>query len=421
MVTGSQTVPKNLIKSAEATFRAGAMKHKDEGYRLFRDNHAMMVRFNPTSIENCCLFHAFVRPSFKNTGKYSTSFSLGKQSGCVVGAQCNCKAGAGGCCKHVAALLYNILDYVELGLHEIPSDQTCTDQPQQWNRPKGNEPNAPALFSDIKFVHHTYGKRKAEEYALRVDKIKRFQACPPSCNLITEDKLRKFCTSLEANNNATQFTAVIRNNDCKPRDFTINQIIVQAEPNNQEMSNTEMPNQEPANPETPEAKVLKKISVNKEQAEYIEANTRAQAVSPKWYEERKLRITASCFGRVCRRLTSTSLDALVKLIINQKIYKSMPAACAGGKNNESQAIDIYITTMIGDGHTGLEVKRSGLVINPDYTFLGASPDGLVTDPISEDHNGLLEIKCPYVHKDCTPLEAAQQKKFFCNLDNGKLI
>ncbi len=70
-------------------------------------------------------------------------------------------------------------------LNEIPSDKTCTDQPQQWNRPKGNEPKAPVLFSDIKCVHHTYGKRKAEEYALRVDKVKRFRACPPSCNLIT--------------------------------------------------------------------------------------------------------------------------------------------------------------------------------------------------------------------------------------------
>ncbi len=127
------------------------MKHR----RLFRDNHVMMVRFNPTGIENDCLFHAFVKPSFKNTGKYSTTVSLGKLSGCVVSAQCDCKAGAGGCCKHVAALLYNIL---ELGLGGIPADESCTDQPQRWNKPKGAEPTAPVLFSEIQFVHHAYGK-----------------------------------------------------------------------------------------------------------------------------------------------------------------------------------------------------------------------------------------------------------------------
>ncbi len=99
----------------------------------------------------------------------------------------------------------------------------------------------------------------------------------------------------------------------------------------------------------------------------------------------------------------------------------MPAACAWGKNNESRAVDMYMIAMLGDGHMGLNVEKSGLVVNPAYAFLGASPDGLVTDPVSVDTMRLLEIKCPYQHKDNSPLEAAQQKKFFCNIDNGKLI
>ena len=57
-------------------------------------------------------------------------------------------------------------------------------------------------------------------------------------------------------------------------------------------------------------------------------------------------------------------------------------------------------------------QESGLVINTEYTFLGASPDGLVHDPVSADANGLLEIKCPYQLKDISPYEAAQQKSFF---------
>ena len=50
------------------------------------------------------------------TGSYSTVVALSKISGYILGAQCNCKPRAGGCCKHVAALLYNILHYVELEL-----------------------------------------------------------------------------------------------------------------------------------------------------------------------------------------------------------------------------------------------------------------------------------------------------------------
>ena len=65
-----------------------------------------------------------MKPSFKTTGSYSTVVALSKISGYVLGVQFNCKARASGCCKHVAALLYNILDYVELVLIITPEDKT---------------------------------------------------------------------------------------------------------------------------------------------------------------------------------------------------------------------------------------------------------------------------------------------------------
>ena len=86
-----------------------------------------------------CLFRGIMKPSFKTTGSYSTVVALSKISDYVLGAQCNCKAGASGCCKLVAALLYNILNYVELVLAIIPEDKTCIDTAQQWSRP-GNIP-----------------------------------------------------------------------------------------------------------------------------------------------------------------------------------------------------------------------------------------------------------------------------------------
>ena len=45
LVMGSPTIPKNQISAADTSYRAGAMKHKEAGYCLFRDNHVMMVRF----------------------------------------------------------------------------------------------------------------------------------------------------------------------------------------------------------------------------------------------------------------------------------------------------------------------------------------------------------------------------------------
>ena len=104
------------------------MKHKKEAYRLFLDDHIQMVGFRPGfATDSHCLFRGIVKPSFKTTGCNSTVAALSKITGYILGAQCNCKAGAGGCCKHVAVLLYNILNYVKLGLAIIPEDKTCTD------------------------------------------------------------------------------------------------------------------------------------------------------------------------------------------------------------------------------------------------------------------------------------------------------
>ena len=108
LVTDSKTIDENQQSIAAAIFGAGAVKHKEEGYHVFPDDR--MVRFPPGfATDSHCLFYDIVKPSFK------TVVALSKIFGYVLGAQCNCKAGAGGCCKDVAALLCNILNYVDLG------------------------------------------------------------------------------------------------------------------------------------------------------------------------------------------------------------------------------------------------------------------------------------------------------------------
>ena len=96
----------------------------------------------------------------------------------------------------------------------------------------------------------------------------------------------------------------------------------------------------------------------------------------------------------------------------------MPLPLAWGKKNEDTAVDAYQQHMQGSGHTDLKVARSGLVINPGCPWLGASTDGLVSDPHSADPDGLLEVKCPYKFRESTPAEAASYKEFFCQLENG---
>ena len=48
----------------------------------------------------------------------------------------SCKGGSGGHYNHVFALLFQLNDYSSLGIKDIPSDATCTSQPQSWHIPR---------------------------------------------------------------------------------------------------------------------------------------------------------------------------------------------------------------------------------------------------------------------------------------------
>ena len=59
----------------------------------------------------------------------------------------------------------------------------------------------------------------------------------------------------------------------------------------------------------------------------------------------------------------------------------------------------------------------GLVINPKYSWLGASPDKIVYDPTSNPVFGGLEIKCIESGKGMTPLQHIWLRKSL-NLAKG---
>ena len=82
-------------------------------------------------------------------------------------AQCTCKAGANGYCKHVGALLYAILDFSERGLKQIPQNISCTDKPQQWHKPTKKPSNAPVLFKDILMIRHDYNADRTRHRRLK--------------------------------------------------------------------------------------------------------------------------------------------------------------------------------------------------------------------------------------------------------------
>ena len=115
------------ITTDSTKFRRGAFKSKREGYALFKAGHVQKVKFNATSRQHVCFFESKVKASMTKNKLYRTRVSLGKETAGVRSGYCNCKAGATGRCKHVGALLFTILDFVESELNQIPPDTTCTE------------------------------------------------------------------------------------------------------------------------------------------------------------------------------------------------------------------------------------------------------------------------------------------------------
>ncbi|XP_025194234.1 uncharacterized protein LOC112593869, partial [Melanaphis sacchari] len=119
----------------------------------------------------------------------------------------------------------------------------------------------------------------------------------------------------------------------------------------------------------------------------IEIDSREQTDSQLWYQERKIRLTASSFGQICKMRPNTSCKNSVYNILyaNNVQAKSLQY----GKDMEIAARKKAEETM------NFTVKPCGLFIDTEFPYLAASPDGL----IGED--SVIEIKCPFSARNTT--------------------
>jgi len=124
------------------------------------------------------LVKAKVSASMKSI-QYLVYVYLNQESGDVEYAKCCCKAGQGGCCKHVAALLYTLLDFVNLNLHHIPQELTCTQVAQKWSVPSDS---SKTLKKAVKFEELSFEKAESMAEAFR-----------------KADRASLFCESVESN------------------------------------------------------------------------------------------------------------------------------------------------------------------------------------------------------------------------------
>ncbi|XP_028418783.1 uncharacterized protein LOC114544312 [Dendronephthya gigantea] len=265
---------------------------------------------------------------------YPVYVHLNQVNGEVEYAKCSCKAGQGGCCKHVAALLYTILDFVNLNLKHVPVELTCTQLPQKWSVPSGS---SKTLDKAVKFEEMLFEKADVNKPAKRyIVKGSREDYCatPPFARTVTAEEIKSMANAFEKANCASLFREAIASNNYKPCELfetSCNQLQNRKLDNSSVPIPTQIPPSQlvdqifknvpngytPPSDYSPEQLELvkTKVGLTVSTAKDICLSTMRQNKDPQWYAERSKRLTASIFGKVINRRKKNHPASLIESIL----------------------------------------------------------------------------------------------------------
>ena len=133
------------------------------------------------------------------------------------------------------------------------------------------------------------------------------------------------------------------------------------------------------------------ILIDVKEAQALEKRTVLQGECAEWLEQHKYRLTASNFGKVYTRVQRPS-DSMLKSIFVPKDLSNV-RAISHGKGKEKVVRTIYAKKM-KKSVPEFAIFDAGISVHPSLPYLGASPDGKVFDPSTENKYGLTRNKMP---------------------------
>lgn len=134
--------------------------------------------------------------------------------------------------------------------------------------------------------------------------------------------------------------------------------------------------------------------------------------SKEWFEARKNRLTASDFASACGWNKYKSRQKLWEEKTGKRENDPINEDMQRGIDLEQTGVDIF------EVETGLIVEPIAFKIHDDYDWLGASPDGIVSNKY------VIEIKSPRVIHKTIPdyyLPQIQGQMEICNIDQCYFI
>ncbi|XP_033762292.1 uncharacterized protein LOC117343858 [Pecten maximus] len=377
--------------------------------KFSNENYIGDIQYNSVdSTSLYCVVRAKCKPSMRQKvavtdGKvrsyYSLSVTLTKQTGKIICATCDCKAGLSGVCSHVGGLLLTV----------VKVRTSCTSTGCTWLEPNASltRPLSPKRIADINFETDSTKDHAIKPFpnvyqagpgkdpcSFFNDILKGLKLANPSSVLY-----RTMCAS---SGNIDEILSVYKPSYMYSNSVDLSSTVCQTE--FREFTNN--------------------LNISDKQSESVNIATRGQSNNKNWKTMRSYLLTASNFGMVCRRQEKTPADNLIKQLRGYKPIPEGVPSLQHGRRYENTARRAYIKEHVTKCSGEVEVKDMGVYVSQQFPFLGASVDGLITCSVCG--SGALEIKCPYGknsdkwrHK--TPTECAKNKSFCCEFNlSGEL-
>lgn len=457
-----------FVKRA-ATDQREASDHKNinnQSFALFKLGHIQRIKV--CEANGYTFLKAICLPEMKKNTEYQVRLILDRNAD-VVFASDGCPAGKGphGSCKHLAAFCYALEEFVRLGFTR--PFFSCTERLQTWNQPRDKKLKPQSLYN-ISFERKQYGKDKRQSpkplpdgYSATRLKYKRDSKEANSvllsiCQRYTKTG-QKPCAFMHVLERSDSSDAELvretygQGNVSVPPQPTLASCasVSQAEYTSQvpdiitpaewcksskqlrlplkakavtfcenKMTNAEnlfhppfiYPVEVPSRPQLQDV-ALEYYNANVKatisQCREIEKATRGQSSSGLWFKQRQIRLTASNFGNIVKR-KKADVSKLTSRLTTTYNFLSDLRPIKYGKENEDVAAQLYVQYQHSHGSPGTKVFNCGLVVNPNFPWLGASPDRVVHDPNATPSVGGLEVKCIESAQGLTPMEAYQMKR-----------
>ena len=138
------------------------------------------------------------------------------------------------------------------------------------------------------------------------------------------------------------------------------------------------------------------LNVSTAQKLRVESETKKQSNTQKWHAIRARRIN-------------------VEKYLYGPSFTVLPNALKWRRDNERVACAKYMKYMKAHHHPEFQVYRCGFIIHPEFGWLIASPDARVTDPSSQETDGIAEFKCLYLKRELTIEEACTDTALYAEI------